>query len=509
MTELNIGLAKFEAQFEALKAEILKRPVFDDNSDTARSQRVERSRTDFLYFCRTYFPEYCTHGFAPFHKEWPRIRTRENEPWQVIAFRGAAKTALLNLLDALHAFIFHDVHFAVFGAYTEPKARVRTGRLLLELQSPRLRADFGEFRFGSAKPAIGNFVVHIPGARARSVAVWAISIGQDPRGLNHGPYRPDFVRLDDIQNRRRAKSRRLTKDAVEWITKDLLPALREPYSFGILATPLGGVETWLEKGKHDAVTIKTYRYPAEKGGRAAWKEYFPASRLRTIRGTIGSRAYNQEYKLVADTDDERPFKEDSIRHYTPLEVASKRYDYIVAWLDPSIKQGEKNDYKALVCVGGALDETHIDVLSAWIKRASIRRMIDAAYTCYDRHSPIYIYWEDNGGQGLLQESWDHAAERYGYYLPVRGETNSLAKEVRIEGTLSAPIENGVIRFHPTDKDQALLIDQLLDCFDGDHDDGPDALEGAVRKLQALLKRRRRTTPRSGVRHRSARMLSGY
>ena len=81
--------------------------------------------------------------------------------------------------------------------------------------------------------------------------------------------------------------------------------------------------------------------------------------------------------------------------------------------------------------------------------------------------------------------------------------------MRIEGTLSAPIENGVIRFHPTDKDQALLIDQLLDCFDGDHDDGPDALEGAVRKLQALLKRRRRTTPRSGVRHRARRMLSGY
>jgi phage terminase large subunit-like protein len=55
------------------------------------------------------------------------------------------------------------------------------------------------------------------------------------------------------------------------------------------------------------------------------------------------------------------------------------------------------------------------------------------------------------------------------------ETNTIHKDTRIEGTLSAPIENGTIRFDKTDPDQKELIDQLLQFPGGEYKDKPDAL----------------------------------
>jgi Mg2+/Co2+ transporter CorC len=46
----------------------------------------------------------------------------------------------------------------------------------------------------------------------------------------------------------------------------------------------------------------------------------------------------------------------------------------------------------------------------------------------------------------------------------RAETNTIHKDTRIEGTLPALIENGIIRFYKADTDQKELIDELLHLF---------------------------------------------
>ncbi|MDR0710558.1 MAG: hypothetical protein LBF77_10895, partial [Spirochaetaceae bacterium] len=73
----------------------------------------------------------------------------------------------------------------------------------------------------------------------------------------------------------------------------------------------------------------------------------------------------------------------------------------------------------------------------------------------------------------------------------------------------APIENGVIRFLKTDPDQKELIDQLLQFPDGEYKDGPDALEGVVRKLLEYARKRKAGMPVGSRPREAARVLEGY
>jgi len=70
-------------------------------------------------------------------------------------------------------------------------------------------------------------------------------------------------------------------------------------------------------------------------------------------------------------------------------------------------------------------------------------------------------------------------------LPLKGVTHRIAKETRVAG-LSPLLERGKIRFIRGHSDQELLVEQLL-FFPSRtlHDDGPDALEGAVTLTQNM------------------------
>jgi predicted phage terminase large subunit-like protein len=151
----------------------------------------------------------------------------------------------------------------------------------------------------------------------------------------------------------------------------------------------------------------------------------------------------------------------------------------------------------------------IYVLKARIRKESVQRMVDGMYSIYAACNPSWMFYEENGGQALLGEVLDMKAEREGYHIPYRAETNAVHKDTRIEGTLSAPIENGVIKFYKADPDQKELIDELLQFPDGEYKDGPDALEGVARKLLESARRRRAGMPATSRPRQSAEVLRGY
>jgi predicted phage terminase large subunit-like protein len=88
--------------------------------------------------------------------------------------------------------------------------------------------------------------------------------------------------------------------------------------------------------------------------------------------------------------------------------------------------------------------------------------------------------ETNGFQQVLAPQFNQAAYDAGAALRVIELVNRVGKEIRIE-RLESLLAAGQFVFRDTPGCR-LLVDQLGEFPRGDHDDGPDALEMAVRGL---------------------------
>ena len=90
----------------------------------------------------------------------------------------------------------------------------------------------------------------------------------------------------------------------------------------------------------------------------------------------------------------------------------------------------------------------------------------------------------------MKEQLAKESARQGIYLPIQGVRSAEDKTIRVSA-LQPDVKNGYLRFGP---DQRLLIEQLAQFPLGAHDDGPDALAGAM----ALARKQSRTLNLQGL-----------
>jgi len=113
-------------------------------------------------------------------------------------------------------------------------------------------------------------------------------------------------------------------------------------------------------------------------------------------------------------------------------------------------------------------------------------MLDACRAAVEGyHKPGHMIGiEENMLGDFLHEAINNHAKDTGTTLPWKGVHHSTNKEARIIGTLSYLFQQGKLLFCRNHSDQNVLIEQLCYLEDANiHDDGPDALEGAVSLLQ--------------------------
>jgi predicted phage terminase large subunit-like protein len=125
------------------------------------------------------------------------------------------------------------------------------------------------------------------------------------------------------------------------------------------------------------------------------------------------------------------------------------------------------------------------VMDAFIQKTTLEQTLGAIFNRHREYGYQIFGVEDNLFQRLLLKEFDRLGRERGQMLPVKGVTSRLAKETRV-ASLSPLMERGKIRFIRGHSDQELLVEQLL-YFPSRtlHDDGPDALEGAVRLAQTM------------------------
>lgn len=101
--------------------------------------------------------------------------------------------------------------------------------------------------------------------------------------------------------------------------------------------------------------------------------------------------------------------------------------------------------------------------------------------------------ETNQFQSLLADEMDRRAVEMNMMFSIFGFNNTTNKLVRIR-SLTQYFAKRRIRFKGGSRGAQLLVEQLRDFPLGDHDDGPDALEMAIRLAAELLHRVREPAP---------------
>ena len=153
-------------------------------------------------------------------------------------------------------------------------------------------------------------------------------------------------------------------------------------------------------------------------------------------------------------------------------------------LDPSKgKSAKTGDYQALIKL--AIDNQDTLYVQADLKRRPIAQMVADTVDQYREFQPHAFGIESNAWQDLLQPDFSEEFSRQNVLAPEAWLlNNTVNKDVRIR-RIGGYLAHGRIRFKQDCPDTQLLIDQLLDFPEGKYDDGPDALEMAIRLAEQL------------------------
>ena len=478
-----------KTEFRQRADEILLRlalevPPFEEDTREKREQRLRLAVADPLYFCRAYLPHYFSHTPAPFHYELMKLLERRGgevvTPTVVAAPREFAKTTVCAFGYVLHQICFGRRHFILIGSDTEDLASDLTGYLYLELlYNERLHQDFGELV--KANKAVDDFIT------LNDIRVKARGRGQRLRGLKHRQWRPDLVILDDLENDINVRNPEIVQQILDWVKSAVYPSLDAGGSLMIIGTILrwrSALHLMLTSPEEPYCHFQRRIYRAvQEDGSSLWEARHPAAKLKLQKQLMGTVAFNRE-KMNEPTPEKGFFREEWVHYYHPDSLKDREL-VTVGFFDPSLETGAGSDYKAFVSLGWDRQEMLFYVMDAFIQKVTLEQTLRTIFNRHQEYSYQVVGVEDNLFQRLLLNEFDRLGKERGHLLPVKGVTHRLAKETRV-ASLSPLLERGKIRFIRGHSDQELLVEQLL-YFPSRtmHDDGPDALEGAVRLAQEM------------------------
>lgn len=477
----------------------------------ARDQRATRAHKDYEFFCRTYFPHYVKSDPSLFHRWFfdtiPGLIDRPQGQFvNISAPRGEAKSTLGTQLFTLWCIVTKRKRYIPIVMDALDQAATMLEAVKVELESnPRLQMDFPDACGAGRVWNAGVIVTH------GNVKVQAFGSGKRMRGLRHGPYRPDLVMLDDIENDENVRSKEQRDKVEAWVKKVVLPlgppdgtmdvlylntilhydsaanrfhknpAWRRKKFQAIVQWPdrMDLWEKWEELfvnqqddgASPDAETEADAFYREHKalmdaGAVVSWPAVRPLIKLMQIRAA-GHHEFDCEYQNDP-TNDENSFFQSMKFWVQPCR------DWIFYGAhDPSLGRLNKSRDPAATLVGG-FDRNHgiLDVVEAIVARRLPDRQISDIIAFQREYHCLVWAFEAVQFQEFMRQQLIARSAREGVPVPAVPIIPHSDKDLRIEA-LSPHVANGLIRFSPR---HTVLNSQLRHWPEADHDDGPDALE---------------------------------
>jgi len=218
-------------------------------------------------------------------------------------------------------------------------------------------------------------------------------------------------------------------------------------------------------------------------GEALWPEVFTQERLEQVRATHTNYYWSSLYQQNPQAEGSAEWPDDFFGPGIYFNEWPPEYDCKVVALDPSKGVNSKfGDYSAFAMVQTYEGKAYIDADMA-IRNTSV--IVETALEIQRTFRPDWFGVEVNQFQQLLADDINRQAAEQGVIMPLYTLDNQVNKLVRIR-RLTPLLSQGKLRFKGGSPGARLLVEQLRDFPNGDHDDGPDALEMALRLAAELV-----------------------
>ncbi len=483
---------EFQEKLKDIRASIFSEAKpFSDASATAAEFRRKKAKDDLFYFALTYLPHYFDDPFSKIHKQMIAAAETKEKPVLIVSAGGFGKSTVVTLLKTLHAICFEKHHFIVLGGMTEDVAMQPVMLAKLELEeNERLKADFGDLK-SKYRWEDADFVT------SNNVRVKARGVGQAFRGLRWKQYRPSLVILDDIEDQEVAIAPRRVEKTLSWIVATVLPRMDvkgwQLIVVGNIINRAGVIGHLLYHPDYASFIRKVFPAIDPSTGRPTWQARFDYKTLSNLKKVMGHVRYSAEM-LCAPIDDTHYFRPE-MTHFYDASLLDAMQD-VCAYIDPSVTESKQGDYKAIVAIGHLPNDHREYVCGCWIRHGTNLAMVNAAYKLDNELQFKQLGLESNGFQRFLKREFDAEALKRGRYLPLQLSGHYEAKSIRIE-RLVAGHDNGDLLFCKDVGDTPLLLEQLYNWEPQgrEHDDGPDALAGAIELRRGAYKKARFRTVR--------------
>lgn len=527
------------AQFAEEQRELVEASVSGFEVNPAASRvRVARGRQDYEFFARTYFPHYVTSAAEPsqfqawVYRTLPEVADTPGRLQAVAAPRGEGKSTLMTQIGALFLIAYGLAHMVPLIMGSSEQAEEMLEVIKAELvANPRLRMDFPD-AFGQGRIWRAGQIITVNGIKVK-----AFGIGKRIRGARNGPWRPDFVFLDDLENDENVRSKEQRDKDEHWLNTAVLNlgppdgSMRVIYLGTLLhydsvlrrvmnaprwkshARTFRSVIEWPDRmdlwdqweevlkldGEDAALAFyQAHQADMDLGAAVSWPKVRTLYRLMLQRAN-SHKAFDTEQQNDPTAGEECPFS-GCLQYW----VQPVREWVFFGAHDPSMgKSARKGDPSATLVGGYDRAKGKLCVVEALVRRRPPDKQIADIITLQAEWNCLLWAIEDNAFQEFFRTELVKRSAEQNLHVPARGFTSKVDKDLRIEG-LQPHVANGVILFH---RRHRTLNEQLEHWGEAEHDDGPDALEMLWQTARRGVRK-----PGSGIRagrRGSASLLAGY
>jgi predicted phage terminase large subunit-like protein len=482
-----------------------------------RWQMMAEVPRPILAWGRAFLPAHFVHEPSLMHAwlgdELDALQNIRGSKINLIGPRGSAKSTIASLCYVLRAAVERQERYIWIVSDTKEQAQAHLENVKTELVDNGRLAEYYPYAVGQGRHWRANSI-----ELQNGVVIQSFGTGQRIRGRRHREVRPSLIVCDDLQNDSHMSSASQREASRQWFHGTLLNAGGRRTNLVNLATALHrealalelhrtpgwvsrnfpaivswptNLERWdewesiycdNENGDARGAARRFYdehREEMDAGAVVLWPDGENLYSLMQLRVEIGHTAFEREKQGSPVNPElcewpEVYFAETIWFDEWPADISIR-----TVALDPSKgRDARRGDYSAYVLLG--IDRSGVIFVEADMARRPTPQLVADGVAICGRFRPNAFGVEANQFQELLCGEFASEFARQGISHTIPAAIHNTAnKLVRIR-RLGPYLSQRRLRFLANSPSTRLLVDQLRDFPSGAHDDGPDALEMALR-----------------------------